>query len=88
MDFRDMQQARNALHDLPKAAIATLTFFGCFPVLGDQTFNGLRQRFVPLGQPFKSFVDGHPWSHNRAGPPDCGDGLPIAFLSLSYGLRR
>src|ERR1035441_5567822 len=50
VDLRDVQQTRDALHDFAQAAVP-------LAVLHGNQLYGLRERFVPPGQPLQSLVD-------------------------------
>jgi len=52
VDFRDTNKARDALHNFAHA-------FFRLPVVRAEQCDGLRQRFMPLDQPFDPFIDGH-----------------------------
>jgi hypothetical protein len=56
VNLRNMDQPRDAFHDLAQALIALSVFGGCLPVFRCQQLDGLGQRFMPCLQLFEGHM--------------------------------
>jgi len=66
MNFGDMNEAADSLHDVSQTLIPLTVLGGNLPVLlnhlpvlGDKQLDALRERLMAFRQPFDSFVDRH-----------------------------
>jgi hypothetical protein len=50
VDFGDVNQAGDAFHNFTQTTVS-------LAVVGNQHLNALRQRFMPFGEAFETFVD-------------------------------
>ncbi len=60
MDFGDVNETCQTIHDFAQSAVSLFVIRSDLPVLRDKELHGLCQCFVPLDQPFDPFVYSHP----------------------------